>query len=388
MPATTPKPGSAERPLRIVFAAADTRPERWLEEIPLALAQQGLHAQVQVYQPGQRRNQAWALTAPPGYLPGTLADDGATSVPVAGATASAPPSGTSSGPGREAEHDPGQAPPIDSADYALVWKPPSTLFAEHPGLRGVFNLGAGVDGVLRIQGLPDQVPLVRLDDAGMAEQMADYVLAAVLRWYRRFDAYQRQQHEQRWHLLKPVAKAEFKIGLLGYGVLGQRVAQALRAMGFPVQAWRRSPAQPDDAADGVHICHGTDGLHALMSSSRVVVCLLPLTPTTRGLLNYDTLSLLPPSSWLINVARGAHVVEKDLLELLDIGHLAGALLDVFGAEPLPAEDRLWRHPRVQITPHVAALTRRDMALEQIAGKIAALERGEPISGVVDRRLGY
>jgi glyoxylate/hydroxypyruvate reductase A len=272
------------------------------------------------------------------------------------------------------------APP---ADYAVVWAPPQRFIDEQPRLRALFNIGAGVDALLRLR-LPPGLRVVRLDDAGMAVQMAEYVCHAVIRQFREFDAYEAAQREERWAFRKPQRRADWTVGLLGLGVLGTRVAQALQGFEFPVIGYSRSPK----ALPGVISFHGADGLAPFLARSRVLVNLLPLTPETRGLLNRQTLAQLPRGAYLINVARGAHVVEDDLLALLDSGHLSGAALDVFATEPLPAGHPFWRHPRITVTPHTAARTLRDESIAQIAGKILALERGEPIRGVVDPARGY
>jgi glyoxylate/hydroxypyruvate reductase A len=272
------------------------------------------------------------------------------------------------------------APP---ADYAVVWAPPQALIDTQPRLRALFNIGAGVDAILRLR-LPPSLRVVRLDDAGMAVQMAEYVCHAVIRHFRAFDAYEAAQREARWAYRKPRQRADCTVGLLGLGVLGTRVAQALQVFEFPVLAYSRRPK----SLPGVSSYHGEAGWAAFLARSQVLVNLLPLTPATHGLLNRATLSQLPRGAYLINVARGAHLVEDDLLALLDEGHLSGATLDVFAVEPLPPAHPFWRHPRVTVTPHTAARTLRDESIAQIAGKIRALERGEPISGVVDREQGY
>jgi glyoxylate/hydroxypyruvate reductase A len=171
---------------------------------------------------------------------------------------------------------------------------------------------------------------------------------------------------------------------MGLGVLGSRVAQALRVFEFPVNGWSRSPK----ALDGVRGFSGREGFNDFLSASRVLVNLLPLTPDTQDILNRDTLSRLQPGGYVINVARGAHLVDEDLLALLDEGHLAGATLDVFRTEPLPAGHPFWAHPKITVTPHTSARTLRDESIAQIAGKIRALEQGEPIAGIVDPVRGY
>jgi glyoxylate/hydroxypyruvate reductase A len=272
------------------------------------------------------------------------------------------------------------APP---ADYAVVWAPPQQFFDEQPGLRAAFNIGAGVDALLQLKVSPG-TRIVRLDDAGMSVQMAEYVCHAVIRHFREFDAYEADTRAGKWSFRKPRLRSDFPVGVMGLGVLGARVAQALAGFEFPVNGWSRSPKQ----VAGVRCFAGEQGLQDFLAASRVLVCLLPLTPDTRDILNHGTLSRLQPGGYLINVARGAHLVEDDLLALLESGHLAGATLDVFRTEPLPAQHPFWQHPKVVVTPHTSARTLRDESIAQIAGKIAALERGEPVAGVVEPARGY
>jgi len=270
------------------------------------------------------------------------------------------------------------------ADYALLWKPPRALVEHVHGVKAIFNLGAGVDSIPGLAALPHTVPLVRLEDAGMAEQMVEYVIHAVLRHYREFDTYAEQQHNGLWQPRPRRAKSDFLVGILGAGVLGVAVAGAVAALRFPVRTWSRT-YRAIGAETGFT---GMSELEAFLSATRVLVCLLPLTRETEGLLNRERLSCLPRGAYLINVARGALVADADLLELLDAGHLAGATLDVFRDEPLPGEHRFWHHPRVALTPHVSAVTLVEESVQQIAEKIRRLEAGLPITGVVDRDRGY
>lgn len=274
----------------------------------------------------------------------------------------------------------------DPADYALVWKPPAAMLQDRSDLKGIFNLGAGVDAILQMgEALPAGVPVVRLDDAGMAVQMAEYVMHAVLRYYRRFDELEGRARAGEWcRNVHPFRKSDFPVGILGLGVLGTRVAQALQAFGFPLRAWSRGRKE----MPGVDCYAGDAELDAFLRSTRVLVCMLPLTPDTAGILNRANLQKLRAGAYLVNVARGAHLVEEDLLALLHEGHVAGATLDVFQSEPLPADHPFWQEPRITITPHVAALTLLDESVRQIATKIRALQRGEPIAGIVDRMKGY
>ena len=269
------------------------------------------------------------------------------------------------------------------ADYAVVWAPPQQLIDQQTRLKAIFNIGAGVDRLLRLR-LPRNLPVVRLDDAGMAVQMAEYVCHALIRHFREFEAYELQASQQRWVQRVARARADFAVGIMGLGVLGERVARAVRQFEFPVNGWSRSPRR----LDGVACFAGQSGLAGFLAASRVLVSLLPLTPDTQGILCRDTLSLLPAGAYVINVARGGLVVEDDLLALVDSGHLAGATLDVFRSEPLPSEHPFWRHPKVRVTPHISAQTLRDQSIAQIAGKILALERGDPVTGIVDLERGY
>ena len=275
------------------------------------------------------------------------------------------------------------APGAPPADYAVVWAPPQQFLEEQPRLKALFNIGAGVDALLQLR-LPPETKVVRLDDAGMSVQMAEYVCHAVIRHFREFDGYEADVSQGRWSFRKPHDRADFPVGVLGLGVLGERVARALRVFEFPVHGWSRSAK----CIQGV-VCHsGSDQLNNFLGQCRVLVNLLPLTPETKDILNRKTLSQLQPGGYLINVARGAHLVDDDLIALLDSGHLAGATLDVFRTEPLPASHPFWQHPKIQITPHTSARTLRSESIAQIAGKIAALEHGEWVAGIVDPVRGY
>ncbi len=275
------------------------------------------------------------------------------------------------------------APGAPAADYAVVWAPPQQFLDEQPRLRALFNIGAGVDALMQLA-LPPQTRLVRLDDAGMSVQMAEYVCHALIRHFREFDHYAHDVAQGTWSYRKPRLRADFPVGIMGLGVLGQRVARAVAQFEFPVMGWSRSPKQ----VEGVRCFAGEAQLGDFLAMSKGLVCLLPLTSGTRDILRRETLSRLQRGGYVINVARGAHLVDDDLIALLDSGHLAGATLDVFRQEPLPAAHPFWRHPKISVTPHTSARTLRDESIAQIAGKILAWERGEPVAGVVDRNRGY
>ena len=276
-----------------------------------------------------------------------------------------------------------------AADYAVVWAPPQAFFDEQTALKGVFNIGAGVDALMTLR-LPKGVPVVRLDDAGMSVQMAEYVCHAVIRHFREFDGYQADVAKGQWSYRKPRARADFPVGVMGLGVLGTRVSLALRQFDFPVLGWSRTAKQ----IAGVRCFSGFEsagGLNDFLAATRMLICLLPLTPETENILNQNNLARLLPQAYVINVARGGHLVDDDLLALLDRGHLAGATLDVFRQEPLPAAHPFWHHPKITVTPHTSARTLRTESIAQIVKKIRALHGGaaaSSLAGVVDMKKGY
>ncbi|MCF8210859.1 MAG: glyoxylate/hydroxypyruvate reductase A [Rhodoferax sp.] len=269
------------------------------------------------------------------------------------------------------------------ADYAVVWKPPQQLLDEQTHLKALFNTGAGVDALMKLQ-LPAGVPVIRLDDAGMSVQMAEYVCHAVIRHFREFAGYEADMGAGKWSFRKPRSRLDFPVGVLGLGVLGQRVARSVAQFDFPVNGWSRTAK----ALPGVRSFAGNEQLEQFLSASRILVCLLPLTRETENLLDAKRLSCLRPGGYVVNVARGAHLVDADLLSLLESGHLAGATLDVFRVEPLPKGHPFWQHPKITLTPHTSARTLRTESIAQIAGKIAAVERGERVAGLVDSNRGY
>ena len=275
------------------------------------------------------------------------------------------------------------APP---ADYAVVWAPSQGFFDEQTRLRGIFNIGAGVDALIKLR-LPDGVPVVRLDDAGMSVQMAEYVCHAVIRHFRAFDAYAADVATGTWSYRKPRVRADFPVGVMGLGVLGERVSRALAQFEFPVLGWSRSAK----SIAGVKCFSGDAGLQDFLAATRVLICLLPLTAETENIMNRDNLSRLLPDAYIVNVARGSHLVDEDLIALIDEGRIAGATLDVFRTEPLPQGHPFWAHPKITVTPHTSARTLREESIAQIAGKIRQLHEGSSVdsmAGVVDPNKGY
>ncbi len=271
--------------------------------------------------------------------------------------------------------------PQENIDVALVATPPPGTFELLKRLKLVQSLWMGVERLLADPAFPKGVPLARLVDPGMVAAMSETVLAHVLDWHHHHYVYREQQQARRWHRLNQYLASDRTIGLLGLGELGSDVARKLAALGFKVAGWSRRPKE----LPGVTCLTNLD---AVLEKSDVVVCLLPLTSHTRGLLNARTLRKIKLGGAVINVARGGHLVAEDLIKVLDSGHLAHAYLDVFEHEPLPHDHPLWTHPGITITPHTAALTEPRTAIPQIAENVERLRRGQPPLNLVDIDAGY
>jgi len=278
-------------------------------------------------------------------------------------------------------HDRFLLAPESGVDVALVATPPPGTFERLGRLKLVQSLWMGVERLLADPAYPKGVPLARLVDPGMVAAMSETVLAHVLDWHRHHYVYRVEQQARRWQRLKQYLASDRAIGILGLGELGSDAARKLHALGFNVVGWSRRPKQ----LDGVTCL--TD-LDAVLEKSDVIVCLLPLTAHTKGILNTRTLRKMRLGGAVINVARGGHLVAEDLIGVLDSGHLGHAYLDVFEHEPLPASHPLWRHPGVTITPHTAALTEPRTAIPKIVDNIERLRRGEPPLNLVDFDAGY
>jgi glyoxylate/hydroxypyruvate reductase len=269
-------------------------------------------------------------------------------------------------------------------DYALVWHPEPGLLASLPNLKLILSLGAGVDHILRDPHLPRHLPIVRLVDPYMTDAMSEYVVLQVLRLHRRDLDYRAQQEAGVWRELEQKNAAERPVGILGFGALGEDAAGKLKGLGFNVALWSRSKK----TVPGLASFTGAAALPALLERSEILVCLLPLTPETEGILNTSTFALLPKGAAVINAARGGHLIEEDLLAALASGQLSAAVLDVFRGEPLPADHPFWRHPRIVVTPHVAALTHPPTAAPIILDHIRRFEAGRPLRNRVDPARGY
>ncbi len=269
-------------------------------------------------------------------------------------------------------------------DYAVAWKPPQGLLKRYPNLKAILSLGAGVDHLASDPDLPTNVPVVRLVDSGLTWGMSEYVVWAVLGHHRRTREYRQLQAEHRWARLEVPLGPARRVGVMGLGELGADAARALKALRFEVAGWSNRRKQ----IDGVESFAGRDEFGHFLVRTEILVNLLPLTEQTLGILNRHTLGALPKGACLVNAARGRHLVEEDLLELLGTGQIAEATLDVFREEPLPAGHPFWDHPRITVTPHEAAITPAETAAATIAENIRKMERGEAPSPVVDFSKGY
>lgn len=268
--------------------------------------------------------------------------------------------------------------------HAAVWMPPAGFFNRFPNLQAIFVMGAGVDQLLQRDDIPDQVAIFRLTDAGMAQQMTEYCLYGLLHYQRQMDIYQRQQRAHLW-LPQPTRLArDVSVSILGLGQLGTQVAQNLVNMGYRVSGWSRHPRQIEQ----VNCMHGAAALQPLLAQTDVLFSVLPATPETRHLLNAERLAMLPKDAAIINAGRGSLIDQEALSAHLERGHLRFVLLDVFAEEPLPADHPFWTHPRVIMTPHIAADTIAEEAVGQIAANLHALASGGAVTGLVDRLRGY
>ena len=270
----------------------------------------------------------------------------------------------------------------EAVELLLVWKHPEGSLKNFTKLKLLYSLGAGVDHLMSDPELPKEVPICRIVDPLLAFSMSNYILLAVLDFQRRMDKYRWDQQNRVWdHYALP--ERDLRIGILGLGNLGQDAAEKLVQLGFEVAGFSPSPK----TISGVRCFHG-DGLNSFLNTVNVLICTVPLTEKTRGLLNASLFEKLPKGSFLINVARGKVQIEKDILTALDSGQLSGAFLDVFEEEPLPTGSRLWSHPKVQITPHIASITKPKAGVQQILDNWSRLQKGEALLHQVNVQKGY
>jgi glyoxylate/hydroxypyruvate reductase A len=272
---------------------------------------------------------------------------------------------------------------LSTIRYLAAWNPTAELLAQLPALEVMFSIGAGIDQ-FDMANVPDHVRIVRMIEPGIAAGMVEYVTMATLVLHRNLIDYSAAQKEHRWAPIRLVPAPERRVGVMGLGNLGQAALRALSPFGFSLSGWSRSP----HSIEGVDCHAGNDALPDFLARTDILVCMLPLTGETRGILCRNTLSRLPRGAGLINVGRGGHLVGQDLLALLDEDHLSGAVLDVSDPEPLPADHAFWNHPRIVLTPHVASMTRADSSARALIANIRRHDAGASMEGEIARDRGY
>lgn len=272
---------------------------------------------------------------------------------------------------------------VAAVRYLAAWQPPQDPLATFPNLEVIFSVGAGVDQ-FDLSGVPPHIPVVRMIEPGIVGGMVEYVTQAVLTLHRDLFDYAQQQRDRVWRELPARSASSRRIGVLGLGVLGKAVLERLALFGFSCAGWSRSP----HTVAGVECYAGSETLNAFLARSDILICLLPLTDATRGMLNRDIFAALPQGASLINVGRGPHLIADDLLAALDTGRLAHAVLDVTDPEPLPVDHPFWSHPRIRLTPHIASTTCPETAVEVVLDNLRRHRSGLPLLGRVDRSLGY
>jgi len=272
----------------------------------------------------------------------------------------------------------------DKVEFALTWGHPLGVFKEYPNIKCIASMGAGVDHILHDPELPASATITKLEDPNLTRDMGLFVVALVLNHMRNLTAHKLNQQQHTWSRKRYLTTDNTTIGIMGMGTLGAHAATELTKLGFRVNGWARTEKQLTD----VKVYKGEEELDSFLAKSDILICLLPLTPQTESILNKKTLSKLPKNAYVINVARGKHLVDEDLIELLDNEHLAGASLDVFREEPLPENHPFWNHPKINITPHIASITDPASAATQVLDNYDRLQRGEPLKNIVSPELGY
>lgn len=268
-------------------------------------------------------------------------------------------------------------------ELLVAWQPPDDVMATFPNLKALLSVGAGADQ-FDLSALPTDLPVVRMIEPGLTQGMVEYIIFAVLGLHRDMPRYLQQQRAERW-LAAPVRTAgQRRVGVMGLGELGQAALKQLVTLGFDCAGWSRTPRE----IAGVRCWHGADQLAAFLARSDILVCLLPLTDSTRGLLNARLFSRLPPGAALVQAGRGPQLCEDDLLAALASGQLSAAVIDVTDPEPLPAGHPFWQHPAIWLTPHIASQTQTDSAVAALLDNLRRYQRGEPMVGLIDRHQGY
>ncbi|MFD1095048.1 2-hydroxyacid dehydrogenase [Salegentibacter chungangensis] len=272
----------------------------------------------------------------------------------------------------------------EEVEFALAWNHPRGLFKNYPNLKVIASMGAGVDHITSDSEIPEDITITRVIDDRLTEDMSVFVMAQVMDRIRDLSLYKEQESEKKWNPVSYHRIEDVKIGIMGMGVMGTAVGKRLAKNGFPVKGWARSEKE----IEGIDTYHGEEGLAEFLEETMILVCLLPLTPETENILDKDIFEKLPKGAYIINVARGEHLVEHDLLEMIDSGHLSGAALDVFREEPLKEDHPFWEHPRIKVTPHIASMTKAESVVPQIVENYERMKENESLKNVVEREKGY
>jgi len=288
-------------------------------------------------------------------------------------------------PGIEFLAYPNWGKPKDGPSYALVWEPKAGLIKNFPNIRAVFSIGAGIDHILTDPSLPKDLPIIRMGDDGLKEGMAEYILMNVLMHHRQMPLFLKQQRQVKWQRAFAKPASSVRVGIMGYGTLGRCAATALKPLGYNIAAWSNSPKPQDE--DIAHFT-GQSALRAFLARTDILVGLLPETDKTQGLLNTENMKALPKGASIINAGRGSLIDLDSLITLLDSNHLSAATLDVVPSEPLDIKHPLWRHEKVIITPHIAAITRTQTAANYIIKNIKHIEAGKEPQNMLIRNRGY
>jgi glyoxylate/hydroxypyruvate reductase A len=268
----------------------------------------------------------------------------------------------------------------EEVEYAVTWKHPRGIFKNYPNLKVIASMGAGVDHITSDPEIPENVTITRIIDDQLTIDMSAFVLALVMNHLRDLSFH---HNHTSWEQTDYLRIEDQHIGVMGVGVLGSAVVKTLTNVGFEVSGWATQP-KPDAAIT----IYGEDQLDEFLSQTNILVCLLPLTQQTENILNKELFQKLPKGAYIINVARGQHLVEHDLIEMVDTGHLSGASLDVFRKEPLPAEHPFWKNPKIRISPHIASVTDPRSVVPQLVQNYVRMTEGKPLKNIVKRQKGY
>lgn len=274
--------------------------------------------------------------------------------------------------------------PKDEITMAITWKHPSGSLSKYPNLKCIASAGAGVDYLFEDATRPKNIPITRIVDPFLASDMSEHVLAIILAHLKNLNSYKAKQIANVWQPMEYLRIKDVTVGILGLGELGALTGTDLTTFGFKVQGWSRSAKN----IKNVTSFSGQNSLSEFLKSTDILVCLLPLTPATEGILNKELLSQLPKNAYVINVARGGHLVDNDLLELIDNGHISGACLDVYHTEPLPTKHPFWNHDKIHMTPHYASVSDTNSVIPQLVANYKRLQSGEELQNMVDMNKGY